>query len=88
MIKQQKKCGAHLEDFHHHFLIVGHVYGLKYFAVLPSTQFTHQLIVVLIAGRVTTKDINLIVITNNKHQYSIRTLKQLVTYTKIIKQLG
>lgn len=41
--------GAHLEDFHHHFLTVGHVYGLKYFTVLPSTKFTYQLIVVLIA---------------------------------------
>lgn len=44
------KYRAHLKDFHHHFLIVGHVDGLKYFTVLPSTQFTHQLIVVLIAG--------------------------------------
>lgn len=39
---------THLEDFHHHLLIVGHIYSFKYFAVLPSAQFTHQLIVVLI----------------------------------------
>lgn len=43
------QSGAHLEDFYHHFLIVGHVYGLEHFTVLPPTQFTHQLIVVLIA---------------------------------------
>lgn len=40
--------GTHLEDFHHHLLIVGHIYSFKYFTVLPSAQFTHQLIVVLI----------------------------------------
>ncbi len=49
--RQYKKSQAHLEDFHHHFLIVGHIYGLKYFTVLPSTQFTHQLVVVLIAEK-------------------------------------
>lgn len=53
ILQKQKMSGAHFEDFHHHFLIVGHIYGLEYFAVLPSAQFTHQLIVVLIAEKET-----------------------------------
>lgn len=40
---------AHLEDLDHHLLIVGDVDGLKHFTVLPSAQFTDQLVVFLVA---------------------------------------
>ena len=43
-------CQTHLEDFDYNFFIVAHIDGLKNFTVLPSTQFAHQLIIVLIAG--------------------------------------
>ena len=41
---------THLEDFDYNFFIVAHINGLEYFTVLPSSQFAHQLIIVLIAG--------------------------------------
>lgn len=49
--QKEKETTAHLKDFHHHLLIVHHIYGLKDFTVLPSTQLTDQLIVVLITKK-------------------------------------
>lgn len=40
---------AHLQDLDHHLLIVGDVDCLEHFAVLPSAQFTNQLVVLLVA---------------------------------------
>lgn len=42
--------GAHLEDFHHHLLVTGHIDGLEHLAVLPSAQLPNQLVVVLVAA--------------------------------------
>ena len=40
---------AHLQDLDHHLLIVGDVDRFKHFAVLPSAQLSHQLVVLLVA---------------------------------------
>lgn len=41
---------THLEDFHHHLLVVGDVDGFKDFAVLAAAEFPHQLIIILVPG--------------------------------------
>lgn len=40
---------THLEDFHHHFLVVGDVDGFEDFTVFAPAEFPHELIVVLVA---------------------------------------
>lgn len=40
---------THLQDLHHHLLIVGDVDGLKHFAVLAPAQLPDQLVVLLVA---------------------------------------
>lgn len=41
---------AHLEDFHHHLLVVGDVDGFEDLAVLAAAELPHELVVILVAA--------------------------------------
>lgn len=48
--REGEGANTHLEDLHHHLLVVGDVDGFKDFAVFAAAEFAHQLIIVLVPG--------------------------------------
>lgn len=48
--REGEGANTHLEDLHHHLLVVGDVDGFKDLAVLAAAEFPHQLIIILVPG--------------------------------------
>ena len=49
---------AYLQYFDNTFFIIAHVHGLKHFTILPSTQFPHHLVVVLVTVYQNNRQVN------------------------------
>lgn len=43
-----QKADTHLQYFDNRFLIVRYVNSLKYFTILPTAKFSHQLVIILV----------------------------------------